>query len=147
MKVYDIFTDFLVQNQLSPALQKRLINMLEAYLAKQKTDFGDELADVIMEMDISDKQKLVMQNLMQIPYGTTVSYSEFAKNCKMEAQVRHLASLIGKNPIPIIIPCHRVIRKNGDIGGYIFGCEFKKYLLEFEQYFAQAQGHAPLKTP
>ncbi len=93
------------------------------------------MANLIEDATVSDRQKMVMLKLMEIPYGKTVSYSEFAKMCGHERAIRNVATLVGKNPFPIIIPCHRVVRKNGDIGNYsLGGTSIKKWLLEFESF-------------
>ena len=77
-------------------------------------------------------QKRVWQTLLTIPYGKTISYGEIAKmvDCRSAQAV---GQAVGRNPIALIIPCHRVIAANGKIGGYEYGTEIKKRLLELEQ--------------
>lgn len=77
-------------------------------------------------------QQRVWQALLTIPYGKTVSYGEIARmvGCKSAQAV---GQAIGANPIALIIPCHRVIAANGKLGGYAYGVEKKKRLLELEQ--------------
>jgi methylated-DNA-[protein]-cysteine S-methyltransferase len=89
--------------------------------------------DLPLAFNGSKLQIAVWDYLSTIPYGSTVSYSQVANavNCK---SVRAVGTIIGKNPIPIIIPCHRVIRKDGTFGQFsLVGPELKKYLLEFEK--------------
>ncbi|GAB1401297.1 hypothetical protein MASR1M68_02080 [Elusimicrobiota bacterium] len=74
-----------------------------------------------------------MNELTKIPYGKTISYSELAQNISTPAHSRAVAMINSRNPIPIFIPCHRVIRKNGNIGGYSGGVKIKKYLLDLEK--------------
>ncbi len=78
-------------------------------------------------------QQIVWSQLTKIPYGDTLSYSEIAKEIGNARAVRAVANACGRNPTPIIIPCHRVIRKNGDIGGYGLGISRKQSLLERER--------------
>jgi len=70
---------------------------------------------------------------MKIPYGQTYSYGEFAAIIGKPAACRAVGNANGKNPIPIIVPCHRVIRENGDIGGYTGGLDKKRFLLDLER--------------
>ena len=77
-------------------------------------------------------QQRVWQTLLTIPYGKTVSYGELARmvGCKSAQAV---GQAVGANPIALIIPCHRVIAAHGKTGGYKYGIEIKKQLLELEQ--------------
>ena len=77
-------------------------------------------------------QQRVWQALLNVPYGETVNYGEIARmvGCKSAQAV---GQAIGANPIALIIPCHRVIAANGKLGGYAYGVEKKKRLLELEQ--------------
>lgn len=80
----------------------------------------------------------VWELLLQIPYGETTSYGAIAKEIARKRQIQHMSaqavgSAIGRNPIGIIIPCHRVINSNGNIGGFSAGLSRKKQLLELEK--------------
>lgn len=77
-------------------------------------------------------QEQVWQALLAIPYGKTVSYADIAKSIGKELAVRAVGTAIGRNPISVIIPCHRVIGKNGTLTGYADGLERKKCLLDLE---------------
>ena len=77
-------------------------------------------------------QKQVWQQLPQIPYGKTISYQELAASIGDKKKARAVGSANSRNPIPVIIPCHRVIRKNGSLGGYSRGIEKKRFLLRLE---------------
>jgi methylated-DNA-[protein]-cysteine S-methyltransferase len=77
-------------------------------------------------------QKLVWEEVSKIPYGKTLSYQQIAKNIRKPSASRAVANAIGKNPIVILIPCHRVIRSNGKIGGYSAGIKTKEALLSHE---------------
>lgn len=81
----------------------------------------------------TDFQKLVWQQLLQIPFGDTTSYGEIAKRMnKDERSSRAVGSANGQNPVAIIIPCHRVIGENGKLTGYAGGVWRKDWLLEHE---------------
>lgn len=77
-------------------------------------------------------QKLVWRAMFEIPYSSTVSYGWLATKIKRPGAVRAVANACGANPIPIIIPCHRVIASDGGIGGYSSGVHIKKKLLKLE---------------
>ena len=72
------------------------------------------------------------KTLTRIPYGKTISYGEQAKAMRKAKAVRAVGSANGKNPIPIIIPCHRVIASNGGLGGYSLGLKMKRQLMKLE---------------
>jgi len=78
-------------------------------------------------------QLRVWQELRRIPRGETISYSELAKRIGRPKAVRAVASACARNPLAIITPCHRVVRLNGDLGGYRWGIERKRRLLATEQ--------------
>ena len=83
-------------------------------------------------LECSEFQNIVWKELLKINYGRTISYSGVANLISYPKAVRAVASVVGKNPISIIVPCHRVIRKNGSIGGYAWGVKMKKELLDVE---------------
>tara|TARA_B100001559_G_C16495432_1_gene620498 strand:- start:758 stop:1018 length:261 start_codon:yes stop_codon:yes gene_type:complete len=82
----------------------------------------------------TDFQKLVWAEIDKIPYGSTITYKEIAIKIGKPRAARAVANACGKNPEPIIRPCHRVICSNGDIGGYsgLGGIKAKKKLLQQE---------------
>lgn len=96
--------------------------------------FGGKRQNFEIEIDPqgTDFQKKVWNNLLNIPYGKTKSYAEVAKELGDIKSIRAAASANGKNPIAIIIPCHRVIGKNGELTGYAGGLPRKKFLLDLE---------------
>ena len=77
-------------------------------------------------------QKRVWKALLTIPYGETMSYGELAKKIGEPKAVRAVGAANGQNPIPIIVPCHRVIGSDGSLTGFGGGLENKKKLLELE---------------
>lgn len=77
----------------------------------------------------------IYQTLSQIPYGTTISYQNLAALADYPKAYRAAGNALNQNPILLILPCHRVIRKNGEIGGYALGRLAKKRLLDLESAF------------
>lgn len=80
-------------------------------------------------------QKSVWRELQNIPYGETRSYADIAVKIGSPKAVRAVGQANNRNPILLLIPCHRVIHKNGDISGFACGIETKKYLLDLERSF------------
>lgn len=81
----------------------------------------------------TELEKKTWTNLSKIPYGKTISYGELARMNNRPRAYRAAGTANGKNPLPIIVPCHRVIASNGGIGGYSGGLETKKYLIKLEE--------------
>lgn len=77
-------------------------------------------------------QKHVWSELLRVPYGNTISYSEEAKSLGKETACRAVANANGSNQLAIIIPCHRIIRNNGSLGGYAGGILRKQWLIDHE---------------
>ncbi len=100
---------------------------LQAYFNKELTSFTLPLRPAG-----TDFQKAVWQELQKIPYGATISYLNLAKRLGDENAIRAVAAANGKNPISIIIPCHRVIGSDGKLVGYSGELWRKKWLLEQE---------------
>jgi methylated-DNA-[protein]-cysteine S-methyltransferase len=96
--------------------------------------FSGELKtfDVPLELSGTAFQRLVWGKLLDVPYGKTISYSELARQINRPASVRAVGGANARNPISIIIPCHRVIGANGDLTGYGGGLDAKAALLAFE---------------
>jgi methylated-DNA-[protein]-cysteine S-methyltransferase len=82
-------------------------------------------------------QKRVWDELLNIPYGKTVSYLELSKKLGDVKAIRAVANAIGKNPLWIIVPCHRVIGSDGNLTGYAGGLQRKQWLLEHEGPYTQ----------
>jgi methylated-DNA-[protein]-cysteine S-methyltransferase len=83
--------------------------------------------------DFTPFKRSVYLKVSEIPIGQTRSYKWVAEEVGAPNKIRAVAGIISKNPYPFFIPCHRVIRSNGAFGGYIFGSEFKKRLLNLEK--------------
>lgn len=78
-------------------------------------------------------QEKVWRSLLNIPYGTTKSYQEIAREIGNEKAVRAVGGAVHRNPLPLILPCHRVIGKKGSLVGFGLGLSTKKWLLEHER--------------
>lgn len=101
---------------------------LEAYFSGQSKNFN-----IPFDLQIGTEfQKLVWNQLLTIPYGKTISYQELAIQLGNPLCIRAAATANGRNPIPIIIPCHRVIGSDNSLTGYALGLEFKRKLLALE---------------
>jgi len=110
----------------APPILKDTVTQLEEYFARERTEF-----DVPMELDGTPFQKEVWAELSRIPYGETISYGELARRVGRPRGPRAVGQANGKNPIAIIVPCHRVVASNG-IGGYGGGLPMKRALLAVE---------------
>lgn len=108
-------------------LQKTRVQ-LDEYFNMQRKEF-----DIPIQMLGTDFQKSVWEALLKVPYGTTSTYLQLAKEIDNEKAVRAVANANGANAIGIIIPCHRIIGTNGELTGYAGGLPLKKRLLELEQ--------------
>ncbi|MDT8336771.1 MAG: methylated-DNA--[protein]-cysteine S-methyltransferase [Candidatus Izemoplasmatales bacterium] len=98
------------------------------YLDNKTTSFSFPI-----ELEGSDFFKKVLFSMKQIPYGTTYSYSKLAEKSGYSKAVRAVGTVCKNNPLPLIIPCHRVIKKDGLIGNFNGGVELKQYLLNLEK--------------
>lgn len=88
--------------------------------------------DLPVDVQASAFQLRVWDELRRIPYGQTRNYSEIASAISLPKAVRAVARACASNPVALIYPCHRVLRKDGSLGGYAWGRERKKKLLEME---------------
>lgn len=84
----------------------------------------------------------VLEAATQIPYGEVRSYRWLAQHLGKPRAARAVGNALARNPIPIIIPCHRVVRSNGTLGGYALGTALKKRLLEMEKKHSRLRGKA-----
>jgi len=95
--------------------------------------------DLKLLMNGTTYQKKVWRELLKVPYGKTISYGELARKVGNPYGARSIGMAVHLNRIGIIIPCHRVIRSSGEIGGYASGIYRKKWLLEHERYFVSVK--------
>ena len=114
------------ENRRSEILDQACRQLTE-YFAGKRTTF-----DVPLAASGTEFEHRVWALLRAIPYGSTTSYGELAKRLGDLSQARAVGAANGKNPIPIIVPCHRVIGANGDLTGFGGGIERKRWLLQHE---------------
>lgn len=117
-----------MKNELHSDFLYEVYTQVNEYLTGRRKQF-----DVPLKYQGTQFQQSVWQELQKIPYGQTRSYQEIAIGIGNEKAVRAAGQANNKNPIMIIIPCHRVIHKNGDITGFACGVEVKRYLLDLEK--------------
>jgi methylated-DNA-[protein]-cysteine S-methyltransferase len=110
-----------------PIVLQEAINQLNQYFDKTRTSFTFKL-----NPKGTDFQQKVWKSLLEIPFGKTMSYLELSKKLGDVKAIRAVASANGKNPLWIVIPCHRVIGTDGSLTGYAGGLWRKKELLELE---------------
>ena len=115
--------------QLDNSAFLEVVDQLQSYFAGERKNF--ELPLVLQGTDF---QKRVWTALQKIPYGETISYKKLAETVGSPKAVRAVGAASGANPIPIIIPCHRVIGQDGSLTGFGGGLPLKKRLLELESH-------------
>jgi len=114
------------ENAQHPVLQ-RAAKQLKEYFKKKRTSFSLPLA-----FKGTNFQRNIWREIARIPYGKTISYSELAERAGAPRAVRAAGTSTGRNPLAIIIPCHRVVGKDGSMCGFGGGLERKQFLLELE---------------
>ena len=110
-----------------PSVLKEAVSQLNDYFEGKRTDFTFKLNPSGTEF-----QQKVWKGLIEIPFGKTMSYLELSKKLGDVKAIRAVASANGKNPLWIVVPCHRVIATDGSLTGYAGGLWRKKWLLEHE---------------
>jgi methylated-DNA-[protein]-cysteine S-methyltransferase len=116
-----------------PEVLEDTVYQLREYFEGTRENFNLEL-----NPDGTDFQKKVWHVLSEIPFGKTVSYLELSKKLGDAKAIRAVAAANGKNPLWIVVPCHRVIGSDGSLTGYAGGLHRKQWLLEHESPFKQA---------
>lgn len=120
----------LSEGELSTKIPNELqeaVSQLQEYFEGKRKDF-----DFKLNPKGTDFQQKVWQELLNIPYGKTMSYLDLSKKLGDVKAIRAVASANGKNPLWIVVPCHRVIGTDGSLTGYAGGLWLKKWLLEHE---------------
>ena len=110
-----------------PEVLEDAVHQLKEYFEGVRKTF-----DLTLNPQGTDFQKRVWEALLTVPFGKTVSYLELSKRLGDVKAIRAVAAANGKNPLWIVVPCHRVIGSNGDLVGYAGGLHRKKWLLEHE---------------
>ena len=120
----------------SSTLLKDTCRQLEEYFEGRRKKF-----DLALKPLGTDFQRSAWESLLSIPYGETRSYLQQAESIRNPKAIRAIGKANSHNPIPIIIPCHRVIGKNGCLTGYAGGLDRKKQLLALEHSFMHEQNY------
>lgn len=124
---YDVNNDYIEKKT---ELITIAVNQLEEYFNEKRKIF-----DLPLSIDGTKFQLSVWNELLKIPYGKTVTYSDIASKINNPKAVRAVGMANNKNKIPIVIPCHRVIGKDGSLTGYAGGIYIKKKLLDLERKY------------
>lgn len=119
---HELFED---QNELEP-YQAQLLE----YFAQKRTKFS-----LPLDLRGTEFQLTVWEELMNVGFGRNATYTELAEKIQRPDAIRAVGTAVGANPILIIVPCHRILGKNGELRGYRGGLEMKKQLLELEQSY------------
>jgi len=110
-----------------PEELRSCVIQLKEYFNRERTDF-----ELKLDLKGTDFQKEVWNTLLKIPYGKTITYAQQSAEMGDIKKIRAVAAANGKNPVWIVIPCHRVIGSDGSLTGYAGGLWRKKWLLEHE---------------
>ena len=105
---------------------------LAEYIAGQRESF-----DLVVDARGDGFQRRVWNRVSRIPYGRTASYGELARQLGERVLAKDVGSAIGRNPLSLIVPCHRVVGKDGRLTGYAGGLSRKRFLLDLEQQHAR----------
>jgi methylated-DNA-[protein]-cysteine S-methyltransferase len=126
--------DEMISSSDHPVLEATRVQ-LEEYFNGERTEF-----DLPLDLRGTDFQKSAWIALASIPYGETATYGEQAARIDRPKAVRAIGAANGRNPISIILPCHRVVGANGDLTGFAGGIDTKRDLLAFERREDHVQG-------
>lgn len=127
-EIHQLFGNSINHARWPPHLFRDLIKRLRTYFSGHRVDFPDKL-------DLSGAtgfQREVWEATRLIPYGETRSYRWVAEQIKNPGALRAVGQALGRNPLLIIVPCHRVLASNGQLGGFTSGIDMKKRLLRLE---------------
>jgi methylated-DNA-[protein]-cysteine S-methyltransferase len=117
-----------------PLSLKPVVTQLEEYFSKDRSEF-----DLKLNPNGTAFQKKVWKTLSEVKFGRTKSYQQIANELGDPKVIRAAASANGKNPIAIIVPCHRIVGSDGSLTGYAGGLHRKKWLLEHESSIKQTE--------
>lgn len=132
------FLTFTAQGGMDGALAELKSFWPEAALRRDDRAAGNLAAKIFAGSDVeiavrgTDMQARVWEALISVPAGTTLTYTDLAAMAGYPHAVRAVASAVARNPVPVAIPCHRVVRKSGEIGNFRYGTPMKKAMLDDE---------------
>ncbi len=113
--------------QPSPGVLSMACSQLEEYFRGKRKHFS-----IPLRTNLSIFQAAVLDEVLKIPYGEVISYRDLAIRVGKPGAARAVGLALGKNPIPIFIPCHRVIGSDGRLTGFVGGLDWKRYLINLE---------------
>ncbi len=123
----NVLNDTIPPSRVIPEVLEDAVYQLQEYFKGQRDSFS-----LTLNPDGTDFQKKVWNTLQDIPYGRTVSYLDLSRTLGDVKAIRAVAAANGKNPLWIVVPCHRVIGSDGSLTGYAGGLHRKKWLLDHE---------------
>lgn len=115
-----------------PPVMTAAIEEIRAYLNSRKPAFA-----VPYQLEGTEFRQRVWQEIARIPFGETITYKELARRAGNEKAIRAAAAACGANPVPLVIPCHRVVASSGALQGFAWGLDAKSFLLKLEQAAGQ----------
>lgn len=119
----------------SNLMVEKAVRQIREYFEGKRREF-----DVVIDPQGTPFQKAVWRQLLKVPYGRTASYGDIARSVGNPRAVRAVGGANGRNPIAIIVPCHRIIGSDGSMTGYGSGIWRKEWLLDHEGRTSQGQG-------
>lgn len=126
----DIVNEIELPNEKNEFTDK-IFSQIQEYLEGKRKNFEN----INLKLTGTDFQLKVWNEIKKIPYGKTLTYKEVANLIGNEKACRAVGNALNKNPIPIIIPCHRIVGSSGDLTGFAYGVDLKKKLIELENKF------------
>lgn len=127
----DIVNEIELPNEKNEFTDK-IFSQIQEYLEGKRKNFEN----INLKLTGTDFQLKVLNEIKKIPYGKISTYKEVAILIGNEKACRAVGNALNKNPIPIIIPCHRIVGSSGDLTGFAYGVDLKKKLIELENKFS-----------
>lgn len=127
LKFNPIDTIVTIDTKATKKIFQDTIRWLDIFFSGRQPDFTPQIS-----LQGTDFQLRVWHALMEIPYGQTTTYGDLARRLGCRS-AQAVGGAVGRNPIAVIVPCHRVIGSDGSLTGYAYGVEYKQYLLQIEK--------------
>lgn len=127
LKFNPIDTIVTIDTKATKKISQDTFRWLDIFFSGRQPDFTPQIS-----LQGTDFQLRVWHALMEIPYGQTTTYGDLARRLGCRS-AQAVGGAVGRNPIAVIVPCHRVIGSDGSLTGYAYGVEYKQYLLQIEK--------------